>query len=176
MISIATKKSRPITLIEVLLVLVLVMSISSFFAVRIFWNKEEKQFTDAIKKVEQQIQIAEEISLLLDTDVKIYFLKDDAGTTYFSQVERPLHPVAQKKVEKKRELKGIWVSHEEKEGDFTLGYLFGGSEMPTGTLKFFGKGGLERELHLPAYENDNGKDLFPFEVWNEEEKAPHTPS
>jgi type II secretory pathway pseudopilin PulG len=155
------------TLLELLLVVAILIMISGFIGINVRKAVHEQQFKAEIARIEDELKLAQDLMLLLRTDVHLKFTSKskDHGIDYWmeaeglpehlsAQVQRPRKPLrAVHSIEFHDELPG-W----EQENAIDLKFLSGGSLMSRGIMRLTDSptgekqdGTLERYICFPGY-------------------------
>ncbi len=174
------------TLLELLVVLFLLSCGALFTGVKVKEMYRQQRFLSQTQQVLNHLAMAQDIMLIMDTDVAVTFAKDrsSGGTTLKLEVDKPLEVSWAKFVERRVELGAVEsVEFHEAPADEILLY-FSLGQMSRGILVLHG-GAKEEEhfcIELPGYpsplikgasavEEESGdarsRDLYPAEVYRQ---------
>lgn len=155
-------KRRYITLVELLLVIILMIMMMSLVGVKVTQLFKEQRFNTEVSLVVDQLRLAQDLMLILDTDAHVRLVKDPQSgqIKYGIHVEKKMEPGWQKEIMRpKPELKAIKLIDFEDtltgvhaKDRIDLIFMSGGSVMSQGVLLLSSADHkLERYICLPGY-------------------------
>lgn len=161
------RRRSHLTLIEMMIVMVIIALVGGVAAININGALKEQRFRTEVSIVLDQLRLAQDLMLILNTDVHLKFAeeKESQAITYWLEFDYPLAPHWEKELKRKhRPLQAIHrVDFKEGQqtpqtrGQLDLKFLSGGSVMSQGTLILSTSsgerddGGLTRYICLPGY-------------------------
>lgn len=132
-------KRRPVTLVELLLVLMVLTMVGGLVAINIRRAYQEQAFRAEVATVVDSLRLAQDLMLILDSDVHVYFAANPQGILSWVETEKRLTPNWERELKRKRTLlKAIHlVEMEQKEAILDVQFLSGGSVMSKGVLGLY---------------------------------------
>ncbi len=159
-------KRLHITLIELLLVISVLLMVAGVVGFNIRGALVEQRFRAEVSAVVDSLRLAQDLMLILNSDVHVFFADDPAGgIRYWVEVEKPLAPGWDRELKRKRpNLTAIHlvemddkISTIQVQDRLDIKFLSGGSIMSKGVLGLFSGDDKNREdvlkssICLPGY-------------------------
>jgi len=153
-------KQRPLTLIEVLVVLSILSIVGSFVVFGIQNAKQKQLFLNESELVLKATQLSQDLMLMLNADVSLKFKEGDKSIIYSIEVQGAEKDPFIKELGKGKHLRAIHVVEfdgDQEEKELTLSFLSNGSSMPKGVFRLSTvkqeqeSRGLTRYITLPGY-------------------------
>jgi prepilin-type N-terminal cleavage/methylation domain-containing protein len=196
-------RSSKFTLLEVMIVLFIISLGAAVTGVKISEVYKEQQFLTESQQIINQLSMAQELMMIMDTDVEVIFTFNETEKKLEMKldVEKPLDEYSRKLIEKPIFFNGITSLEPIDQGNsrrslFPVVIHFSLGNMTKGKLLiskkkdgFFNNGKEEFEIDLPGYpaplkmvpkeltrverEIDQSRLLYPSEVYEELYKDPH---
>jgi type II secretory pathway pseudopilin PulG len=152
---------RRMTFIEMVVVMAILSLVAGVIGVNISRSMQEQRFRTEVSQVMDKLRLAQNLMLILDEDIRVYFNKVEEGIScglmfqctqnagWGKEINRPQLLTAVRRVD----FKG--VGEDLGKGDFALNFLSGGMVMSQGILKLTtGKNRLysdRRYVCLPGF-------------------------
>jgi hypothetical protein len=150
-----------ITFIEILMIITILILTLGLIGVNIRDLVKQQRFKSEVALVVDQLRLAQDLMLVLNTDAIVKFWKEGNGINYHVNLESVLSKGWQKELSRTHSnLKAITIIEFDDTGSgvkkaglpLDLNFLSGGSVMSQGTLRFAAEGGgLEAYICLPGY-------------------------
>jgi len=162
----ATIQRRAITLLEMIIVIAILSLASGIVAISISKALVDQRFRSEVGMVVDELRLAQDLMLILDTDVHVYFKLNSNrnGIDYGIELETQLSPHVQREVTRKKKslttVKGIFFRDdlERRENYIDIKFLSNGAVMSSGILRLattddesVPKGTLESFVCLAGY-------------------------
>lgn len=153
-------KNLKFTLVELLLVISILLMVAGMVGYNIRRAFFEQRFRAEVATVVDTLRLAQDLMLLLNSDVHVLFADDPAGgIRYWIEVEKPLAASWDRELKRKRpNLKAIHlvelddrVSAIKVKDKLDIMFLSGGSVMSKGVLRLFTSDEKDREGVLKNY-------------------------
>jgi len=164
----AHRRKRPVTLLEMLVVMALIALIVGAVSFNVVKMRRSQQFRSAMTVVQQKLQAALETMLIHNETVQVVIQPVQKGLKIDIDTEIPLTKGLGRLLNRDPLVKGIdsysWIPAEGRptRGQSTLVFSPIAKAIPKGTLTFFGPGSLKRTIVLKGYPH-------PFRVTEEEQ-------
>lgn len=144
---------RFFTLLELLVVFVLIACAAAITGIKINGLYREQQFLSESKEVANHLAMAQDLMLLMDTDVWVRLRIDrEKGLSVKMEVERPIQEHWTKLIERTLLLPSIKEMHFNGRNEKVVNLQFSLDKMSQGQLKFYGQKKEEsQEIILPGY-------------------------
>lgn len=164
----ATIQRRAITLLEMIIVIAILSLASGIVAISINKALADQRFRSEVALVVDELRLAQDLMLILGTDVHVFFQlnKDGTGIDYGIDLETKLSPHVQREVTRKKKnlktIKGVFFVDQltamERENYIDLKFLSNGAVMSKGIMRLAStddesvpKGTLESFICLAGY-------------------------
>lgn len=153
-------KRRPVTLIELLLVITIMVMVAGLVGFNIRRAFFEQRFRAEVSAVVDTLRLAQDLMLLLNCDAHVLFADDPAGgIKYWVEVEKPLSGNWDRELKRKRpNLRAIHlvemddkVSAIKVKDQLDIMFLSGGSVMSKGILGLFSDDNKDQDGVLKSY-------------------------
>lgn len=147
------RKGRFFTLLELLIVCLILAFGAALTGVKVQELYREQQFLSASKQVMSQLALAQDLMLMMDTDVWVHFkVNSKEGTTLKIEVERPIQERWTKIIERELILPSIKKIQFDGRSDKDLSVRFSLGKMTRGRLELVGRDKEEiQEVFLYGY-------------------------
>lgn len=147
------RKSRFFTLLEILIVCLILAFAAALTGVKVQGLYREQQFLSASKEVMSHLSLAQDLMLMMDTDVWVHFkVNSKEGTTVKIEVEKPVQERWTKIIERELVLPSIEKVrfNGRREDDLRIRFSLG--KMAQGELELEGRDEKEtQKVFLPGY-------------------------
>lgn len=153
-------KRRFVTLVELLLVITVLLMVAGLVAINIRRAFFEQRFRTEVSAVVDTLRLAQDLMLLLNSDVHVLFAGDPkGGIKFWIDVEKPLSGTWEKELKRKRpNLTAIHaVEMDDRTSDIKvkdqldIKFLSGGSIMSKGVLSLYSDENKDREGVLKSF-------------------------
>lgn len=151
------------TLMEMLVVMTLIVIVAGAIGMNVAGALRETRFRSGTELVLDKLQMAQDLMLIMDQDIRIKFDKVDGQLRCLFEVDAKLTPALRVIMNKNTDIAGIqnWEfveadSHRKLEGKFNLEFGGGGTKMSRGVLHLQGAD-REEIIPLPGYPSPLGK-------------------
>jgi len=135
------RRKQQITLIEILIVITILTMVMGVVGVNVVKMVEQERFRAGVRRLSEKLQVAQDLMLILNTDVKVNLKAEDGTLSFVYEVEQPLQGRVARMLLKPEKIRGIQAItfHDmeqdiELEEELQLRFLSGGSSMSRGVL------------------------------------------
>lgn len=137
-------KKTYFTLIEILIVITIILSIGSIIGINLIKGKQQQQFYTASRLVADKLQMAQDLMLLLNCDIRVKLEFNSKGILQCHlNVDKPLDPQLKKALNFTTDVSGIssfdFVDHQQitHSNKIELAFFSGGSKMSQGKIVLY---------------------------------------
>lgn len=165
-------KKLKFTLMEILIVILILTSILSVTGIKIYDLYKEQQFLSESQQVLNKLQTAQDLMLLIDTDVFVYLAKNKGKKEIicYLEVQKPLEDRWAKMLEKPLTLHAIQEFEFKGTSEDKLKLQFINSALSQGTLKLYRHNQKKNENQDQAFEIELLGYPFPLKQKSQKEE------
>jgi prepilin-type N-terminal cleavage/methylation domain-containing protein len=169
------KRRLCFTLLEMLVVISLFVVIAGAVGMNVAGAIREARFRSGVELVIDKLQMAQDLMLIMNQDVRVQFDKVDDKLRCLFEVDTKLTPALKTVMNSSTDISGIrsWEfvdpdSHRKEEGKFSLEFFGSGTKMSRGELRLYGadKERYKETVILPGYPFPIGKGTDPSRLDN----------